>query len=199
MLIHRTPYYLLLSPEKKKITLNIHATAILQYYCLPLSPWERVNFFPQELSIVQDISFGAKHRYTMLWWVNKHTIGCCSVLWIVTLQAHIIMSLEIPWKASIKLNKLKQTHKCDKCTYIYHTRQKLHCTAFILKGHSFTFCTDCTGATLSYSLQNESLYFMLRFVICFLLIHPVWFTPTACVLKIIYIQKLIISYSVHVV
>ena len=55
--------------------MKIHVTAILQ--CLTLS-------------IVQDISFGTKYRYKMLWWVYKHTIGCGTVhvLWFVTLQVH---------------------------------------------------------------------------------------------------------------
>ena len=43
----------------------------------------------------------------------------------------------------------------------------------------------------SYSLQNESLHLMLRFIICSLLVHHVWFTANCLsVLRIIYYAKI---------
>ena len=58
----------------------------------------------------------------MLWWVNKHTIGCGTVLWFVTLQTHpCTLHNRVDANAMesfAKLNKLEQTHKCDKCTYL---------------------------------------------------------------------------------
>ena len=82
---------LLLSPEKKNYfenSCNCHTPILLSaLFALGKSQF----FFPRAQNCTRNI-FGAKHRYTTLWWVNKHTIGCCSVLWIVTLQAHTMQN-----------------------------------------------------------------------------------------------------------
>ena len=141
--------------------------------CLGKKP---VFFFPG-LKIVQDISFGAK----------AHT---CTLYNYVAANA---------MESSAKLNKLEQTHKSDKCTYICH--QKLHCTVLIIKNYLKKEEELVKGSLFhylhrlytwnSYSLQNESLHLMLRFIICSILIHHVWFTANCLrVLRIIYYAKI---------
>ena len=102
-------------------------------FCVGKKPLFFLLFFSQELSIVQDISFGTTHRYTMLWWVNKHTIS----RWYCTLVCNFLGSL---------FHYLQTLYKCN-----------------------------------SYSVQNESLHLMLRFIICSLLFIVCGLQETACV------------------
>ena len=125
-----------------------------------------------------------------------------TVLWFVTLQAHTCTS----YKCHEKLCKTEQTwttHKSHKCTYIYH--QKLNYTVLILKRRGI-----CERVTLSLFAQivwvqqlqssKRIITFDVKIYHLFSLNHHVWFTANCLrVLKIIYFQNLIISYSVHIV
>ena len=149
----------MLSPEKK-FTLKIPATAILQ--CRTLLPWEKSAFFPKSSALYKIYFLGQNIGTQCYAELINIRLACGTVLWFVTLQAHTCTS----YKCHEKLCKTEQTwrtHKSDKCTYIYHQKNTLHCINFkkkgnLWKGHSFTTCRDCISATATVFKTNHYIW-----------------------------------------
>lgn len=119
-------------------------------------------FFSQEPSIVQDISFGTKHRYTMLWWVNKHTISRCYCTLVCNFTSTYMYIVWMPWKALQNWTNLNNTQVSQMHIYL-PPKTKLHGINFkkkgnLWKGHSFTICTDCMGATATVFKTNHYIW-----------------------------------------
>ena len=197
-------WWILLSPEKK-FTLKIPATAILQCRTLFLGKkplFFSFVFFPKSSALYKIYLLGQNIGTQCYGGLINILLAGGTVLWFVTLQAHTCTS----YKCHEKLCKTEQTwttHKSHKCTYIYH--QKLNCTVLILKRRGI-----CERVTLSLFAQivwvqqlqssKRIITFDVKIYHLFSLNHHVWFTANCLrVLKIIYIQNLIISYSVHIV